>query len=120
MDVLTVYTSATAIWLSLQSITLFLFPRLIIDLLSTAGTTSTVNNNSYYQYFGSTATETYLARLLAVALFTLTMIALYPGCNRVRGMCELGDLGAGVWVVTESSVEADWGGQADFRVAVYE
>jgi hypothetical protein len=61
MDVLTLYTSTTAIWLSVQSIPLFLLPKLILDLLSP-------DNHRV------TETETYLCRLLSLCLTTLIIM----------------------------------------------
>ena len=64
MDALTLYTTTSAIWLSLQTLPLFIFPKLILDLLSP-------------DLHIITQTETYFARLLAIALLTLIIISLY-------------------------------------------
>ena len=64
MDALPLYTSVSTAYLLLQSIPLFLFPRLIISLLSSDDHVAS-------------STETYLARLLSLALTTLAIIGLY-------------------------------------------
>jgi hypothetical protein len=64
MDVLPVYTTATAIFLSLQSITLFIFPSVILGLLTPPAHIPS-------------ALETYLSRSLAIALLSITIISLY-------------------------------------------
>lgn len=63
MDAPTFYAYASSTWLALQSLPLLLTPKLIIALFSPDGHTST-------------ATELYLARLLALALLSIIAFTL--------------------------------------------